>query len=119
MFIGRDRLALETDLADANIHYPPGAGVGCDGCGISVLAFNPNTLVTYEGVKVLIAGSTYSPHPSPGPRGCGLSHVTLALPISDPMVPVTVDDPLVTVEGVLPIRLGDILACGSRIIPTI
>ena len=111
MFLGRNRLALQTDYADGNSHTQG----DCQGCGFSLLAFNPNTTVTFEGQTVVLEGSIYTTHPIPGNQGCCLSHNTLAKPLSDPNSPGGVDDNLVTIEGLRPIRLGDLLYCNAPI----
>lgn len=121
MIPGRDRVALQTDIANAEIHIPPGNGVGCFRCGISTVLVNPNVTVTYEGKLILLQGTVFSPHTSPGINnsgrvGCGTSHNTVALPLSDPTKPRTPNDGLILINNLLPIHVGDILTCGARII---
>ena len=99
---GRARFAFQTDIADANIHIPPGTGVGCTNCGISTVLFNPNTTVTFEGKLLLVNGTMFSPHTSPGREGCGTGHNTLALPLSDPTKPPSPNDPFIKINNLLP-----------------
>lgn len=113
---GRSRVAFQIDVADANIHYPPGTGTGCTNCGISTVLFNPNTTVTFEGKLLLTAGTIFSPHTSPGTLACGVGHNTVAIPLSDPTKPPSPNDPFIKVNNLLPIHAGDILTCGAKIL---
>jgi uncharacterized Zn-binding protein involved in type VI secretion len=104
-----------TDLSDANIHIPPGNAVGCTNCGFSTVALNPNTTVTYEGELVLVQGTMFTPHTSPGNLGCGVGHNTFAIPLSDPTKASTANDYLIKINGLTPIHVGDVLTCGAKI----
>ena len=116
MIPGRGRIAVITDIADADYHVPPGNGVGCTNCGISTVAFNPNFTVTYEGKFLLTEGTVFTPHTSPGRTACGIGHDTAAIPLSDLSVAPTTNDGLIKINGLLPIHVGDILTCGAKIV---
>jgi len=116
MIPGRGRLALATDIANAEYHVPPGNGVGCTQCGISTVAYNPNFTVTYEGKQVLVDGTIFTSHSNPGRVACGVGHDTAAMPLSDSTRVPTSNDGLIKVNGLLPIHLGDILVCGAKIV---
>lgn len=116
MIPGRGRLAVITDVADANTHIPPGNAVGCTNCGMSTVTFTPNTTVTYEGKLLLTEGTIFSPHTSPGTLGCGVGHNTLAVPLSDPTKSPTLNDNLIKINGLPPIHVGDLLTCGAKIV---
>ena len=110
MFLGRNKVAVQKDFANGNKHL--GA---CNNCGFSLIAFNPNAEVTYEGLPIIVDGAIYLPHPSPGILGCCLTHDVRARPLSDLASIPTVDDQMVKINGLLPIRLGDLLYCGAEI----
>lgn len=115
MIAGRGRIAVQSDVADANLHIPPGNAVGCTNCGLSTVTLNPNTTVTYEGKPLLVEGVLFSPHTSPGVLACGVGHNTLAIPLSDPTKAPTPNDFLIKINGLTPVHVGDVLTCGAKI----
>lgn len=115
MFLIRKPVALVTDQIDG-IHQG-----GCVACGPSLpmISTNPNSTVRYEGKLILTAGVKFENHPSPGEFGCcylPVEHDRTALPESDPTIVSSPDDGLIKIEGKIPIHIGDIVACGPKII---
>lgn len=122
MFLNRQRLAVFGDFTDGSTHLAglngAGSPPGCNAQGSLQLPLsNPNSEVTYEGLPVLVAGTTFDPHSNRGREGCAAGHVTVAIPLSDPFSVNGPDDLLVKVNGVYPIRVGDLLSCGDQIKP--
>lgn len=110
IFQTRKRAAFVTDVLDGN--HP-----GCAGCGLSpvVIATNPNKSVTFENKLILTEGVMFLEHPvliNPCCRG----HSLKARAESDPGIPTTPDDGLITIEGKKVIHIGDVTQCLSKII---
>ena len=123
MFLNRQRLAVLGDFATGSNHLVGynGAGnpVGCNAEGLPQIAItNPNSEVFYEGRLVLVAGTIFGDHTARGRDGCATGHVVAAVPLSDPLGVPAADDLLITVNNLLPIRVGDLLQCGDQIKPT-
>lgn len=111
MFQGRNKVATNKDVANGHQHF----GNTCNTCGISMVALNPNTEVTYEGLPIVVENTIFNPHPIPGELGCCITHDVRAFPLSDPMAVPTQDDQIIKINGLLPVRIGDLLYCGAEI----
>ena len=123
MFLNRQRLAVLGDFATGSNHLVgyngAGSPVGCNAEGLPQIAItNPNTEVFYEGRLVLVAGATFGTHSNRGKDNCTVNHILTAVPLSDPLGVQAADDLLITVNNLLPIRVGDLLQCGDQILPT-
>jgi hypothetical protein len=122
MFLNRQRLAVFGDFTDGDTHLAgqngAGSPPGCNAGGTPQIALsNPNAEVFFEGLPVLVLGTVFDPHTNKGTGGCATGHVTAAIPLSDPFSLNGPDDLLVKVNGILPIRVGDLLSCGDQIKP--
>jgi hypothetical protein len=107
----RQRFALETDLLSGN-------HTGCSGCGVSVPLppTNLNTFVKYEGKLILVEGVQFSEHPNLS-NPCCVGHIKVARAESSPPRGSFPTDNKIKINGIAPIRIGDITTCGSSVIP--
>ena len=109
--IRRQRFALQTDLLS-------GDHTGCSGCGpsLAIMTTNLNTTVKYEGKLILVEGVQFLEHPNLS-NPCCVGHVKVARAESSPPRGTYPTDNKIKINGIVPVRLGDITACNSSIIP--
>jgi hypothetical protein len=107
----RQRFALETDLLSGN-------HTGCSGCGVSlpIVATNLNRFVKYEGKLILVEGVQFLEHPNQG-QPCCVGHTKVAKAESSPPKGTYPTDNKIKINGIAPVRIGDVTICNSSIIP--
>lgn len=124
MFLNRQRMAVLGDLTTGANHLAgyngAGSPPGCNAEGLPQVAIeNPNSEVFFEGRLILVQGTIFGSHTNKGKKNCAAEHNVAAVPLSDPLGVPSADDYLVTINNLLPIRVGDLLQCGDQIITTL
>jgi len=114
----RQRFALQTDLLSGNHPPPPGSTTGCSGCGATFpnMTTNLNTFVKYEGKLILVEGVNFIPHTNIE-KPCCVTHIQTARAESSPPRGTYPTDNKIKINGIIPVRIGDVTACNSSIIP--
>jgi len=114
---GRQRFALDTDLLSGN-HPPVGEAAACSGCGATLpnMTTNLNRFVKYEGKLILVEGVNFIPHTNVT-KDCCVSHTQTARAESSPPRGTYPSDNKIKINGLVPVRIGDVTTCNSSIIP--